>query len=73
MLTLKSGSYTLDELKAMRNAVGLGHAGLQQDLDCDDECRTCPYRKACEDLYSLHPHITDIIDRETRKTRDAKS
>lgn len=69
MLTLKSGAYTINDLKALRHAIGVAYA----ELKCtdDDTCDDCPHKRACDDLSRLQAHICSII--ATRKTRDNES
>lgn len=60
MITIKTGSYTNDEIKTLAKLFeGLEQAML--DLHCPDngKCTVCPYRHICEDIHVANVFINE--------------
>ena len=56
MITVKTGAYSIEEIRALSRQINLNILDLQMRIcqDYDDDCTICQYRHMCADLISTY-------------------
>ena len=61
MITIKSASYTQDEIKLLGHLFCKMETTLLTEYCKDYHCTTCPYRHICEAIYSANEYISNKV------------
>lgn len=64
MITLKIRGYTKEQLQMLYDVFGEGVAMITS-IDCNNECRTCKYKRPCQDLEEAQEFIAQHLQADT--------
>lgn len=61
MITIKSASYTQDEIKLLAQLFAEMETTLLTEYCKDSRCTICPYRHICEAVHSAKEYINNKV------------
>lgn len=69
MITLLVNPYSPEELKTLRDMLGVIETLMYRKCQAGTNCKQCEYRHICYDITSAKDHLIKLIEEKEKETR----